>query len=57
MKIMPQGDYYQWQCHRCNSGNLTLWMRFEEGKVFCRACQQRIAGPPRYAGKFSYSLL
>jgi transcription elongation factor Elf1 len=57
MKIMPQGDYYQWHCRRCNSGNLTLWMRFEEGKVQCRACQQRMAIPPRVAEKFAYSLL
>ena len=42
MKLMPQGDYYQWHCRRCNSGNLTLWMRFEEGRVHCRACQQHM---------------
>ena len=42
MKLMPKGDYYSWYCEWCDSRNLTLWTRFEEGNVFCTACRKRV---------------
>lgn len=38
MKLMPMGDYYAWYCEWCDSRNLTLWTRFEKGRVTCGAC-------------------
>lgn len=46
MNIIPQGDYYVWYCEWCDSRNLTLWTRFEEGKVLCGACHNRFPIPP-----------
>jgi hypothetical protein len=49
MNIIPQGDYYVWHCEWCDSRNLTLWTRFEEGKVLCGACHCRFPIPQRTA--------
>ena len=38
MKLMPKGDYYIWYCDWCDSRNLTLWTRIEEGEVVCACC-------------------
>lgn len=38
MKIMPNGDYYLWDCDWCDSRNRTLWTRIDEGKLVCGVC-------------------
>ncbi|TLN18949.1 hypothetical protein FDZ71_05225 [bacterium] len=43
MKLMPMGDYYAWYCEWCDSRNLTLWTRFEQGGVRCGACHHSFA--------------
>ena len=50
MDIMPMGDYYEWYCDWCDSRNLTLWTRFNDGTVACGACHQSIAIPVLSAG-------
>lgn len=45
MKLMPQGDYYIWECDWCDSLNRTIWTRVETGKVVCGACQMPFAIP------------
>lgn len=45
MQIMPMGDYYEWYCDWCDSRNLTLWTRFNDGSAACGACHQSIALP------------
>lgn len=41
MNIYPVGDYYAWYCGWCDTKNLTLWMKIEEGEVTCGACHLR----------------
>lgn len=38
MKIMPNGDYYFWDCDRCDSLNRTLWTKIDEGQLVCGVC-------------------
>jgi hypothetical protein len=39
MKLMPQSDYYVWECDWCVSLNRTLWTRVEKGKLVCGVCK------------------
>jgi hypothetical protein len=41
MKLMPQGDYYAWDCDWCDSHNMTLWTRIDEENVVCGVCYSR----------------
>lgn len=41
MNLYPMGDYYAWYCDWCDTKNLTIWTRADEGKVTCGACQKR----------------
>jgi hypothetical protein len=43
MKLMPQGDYYVWDCDWCDSHNRTLWTRIEDGMVVCGACYAKFS--------------
>ena len=42
MKLMPHGDYYDWECDWCVSLNRTLWTRVEEGKLVCGVCKTSV---------------
>jgi hypothetical protein len=45
MKLMPQGDYYAWDCDWCDSHNRTLWTRIDEGKIVCAVCYSKFPLP------------
>ena len=57
MNIMPQGDYYVWYCDWCDSRNLTLWTRFEEGKELCGACHNPFVIHPHVTVQHGSSIL
>lgn len=50
MTIMPMGDFYVWYCERCDTRNLTLWARFDDG-VTCGACQAKVHDVAEHAGR------
>jgi hypothetical protein len=39
MKIKLNEDYYKWCCDWCDSENLVLWARLQEG-TYCGACHR-----------------
>jgi hypothetical protein len=41
MKLMPQDDYYVWDCDWCDSHNRTLWTRIDDGRIVCGVCHSR----------------
>ena len=41
MNLYPVGDYYTWYCGWCDTKNLTLWTKIDEGEVSCGACHLR----------------
>lgn len=39
MKIRIEDDYYFWCCDWCDTENLVLWVRLQDGPV-CGACHR-----------------
>jgi hypothetical protein len=39
MKIKPNEDYYFWSCDWCDTENLVLWARLQDG-TYCGACHR-----------------
>ncbi|HBA73506.1 MAG: hypothetical protein A2X82_18235 [Geobacteraceae bacterium GWC2_55_20] len=39
MKIRPNEDYYFWCCDWCDTENLVLWLRLQDG-TYCGACHR-----------------
>ena len=44
MKIIPNGDYYFWSCDWCDSENLVLWTKLQDGSL-CGACHRPMILP------------
>ncbi len=44
MKIRLNEDYYFWFCDWCDSENLVLWVKLQEG-TSCGACQRPMTIP------------
>jgi len=43
MQLMPQGDFYVWYCEWCDTRNMTLWIKVEENRLCCTACQKKFS--------------
>jgi hypothetical protein len=44
MKIRLNEDYYFWCCDWCDSENLVLWAKLQDG-TYCGACHRPLAMP------------
>ena len=44
MKIQLNDDYYFWCCDWCDSENLVLWSKLQDG-TFCGACHRPMTLP------------
>ncbi len=40
MELTLKGDYYEWYCDWCDTRNLTLSFRMNDGRFSCCACHR-----------------